>query len=179
MNRVFISLGSNIDKEKNLPAAIQLLAERSRLVAVSSIYETAPVGSQDQPLFWNAAALVKTELDAAAFRQQVLVQIEQQLKRVRTADPNAPRTIDADLILFNTDIFELDDTHHIPDPDFLKYPHVAVPIAELDPELRHPETGEPLQEIAQRLMRQAARGGAATLWRREDVRLGAVGSKEG
>lgn len=159
-NRAVVLLGSNINKEKNLPAAVRLLRQMAEVLAVSSVYETAAVGGgrpetdrgARQPNFFNAAVLVETPLGAADFKQHVLAQIEARLRRVRTADPNAPRTIDADLVLFNDQVFDLDERHHIPDPDLLRFAHAAGPVAELLPEMAHPETGEPLREIATRLL---------------------------
>lgn len=171
-NRVVVSLGSNIDKDKNLPAAVKKLSEMCLLVAVSSAYETTPVGLEDQPTFLNAAALVETDLDAAQFREDVLAKIEKDLKRVRTTDKNAPRTIDADITLFNQQVFDLDPDHHVPDPDLLRLPHVAVPVAELVPDLLHPETGECLKDLASRLVQENAREGAPSLWKRPDIVLG-------
>jgi len=173
MNRVYVSLGSNIEKEKNLVEAVRLLDALCSLLDVSSVYETVPVGLIEQPNFWNAAALLETEHDALAFRREVLRQIESTLNRVRLNNPNAPRTIDADLTLFNQDIFDLDESHHIPDPDLLRFPHVAVPIAEISPEFRHPETGEQLGEIARRLMQSSEEEGKQALWIRPDVVIGA------
>jgi 2-amino-4-hydroxy-6-hydroxymethyldihydropteridine diphosphokinase len=170
-NCVYILLGSNIDKERNLPEAVRLLTTLERVVAVSSVYETAPVGLEDQPHFFNAAVQVETDLTAAAFRRQVLAKIEQLLGRVRTADKNAPRTIDADLILFNDDVFELDATHHIPDPELLEFPHIAVPIAELAPDMPHPETGDRLGYIAAQLATKRTGAGQPSLCRRTDIRL--------
>ena len=113
VNCVYILLGSNIDKERNLPEAVRRLATLTRVTAVSSVYETAPVGLEDQPHFFNAAVLAETELPAATFRTQVLARVEQLLGRVRTADKNAPRTIDADMILFNDAVFDLDETWEV------------------------------------------------------------------
>lgn len=171
MNRVFVLLGSNIDKEKNLPAAVSLLSQSSTISAVSSVFVTTPVGMEDQPLFWNASALIETKLDAFSFRRIVLANVEKSLKRVRTSNRYAPRTIDADITLFNQDVFDLDETHHIPDPDLLKYAHVAVPTAELAPDMKHPETGEPLKKIARRLIAQADTSGRSTLCRVQGVSL--------
>jgi 2-amino-4-hydroxy-6-hydroxymethyldihydropteridine diphosphokinase len=154
VNRIFVLLGSNIEKEKNLPAAARLLTECCQVTAFSQVYETAPVGLREQPHFLNAAALVETELSALVFRDKILSRIERELGRVRTSDKNAPRTIDADIILFDQAVFDLDTDHHIPDPDFLKFPHVAIPVAELAPDMLHPESGEPLSKIAARLVRQ-------------------------
>jgi 2-amino-4-hydroxy-6-hydroxymethyldihydropteridine diphosphokinase len=156
-NRVFVALGSNIDKERNIPASVKLLAELDQLVSVSSVYETIPIGPRDEskwPRFWNAAVLMETSLGARTFRQDVLLEVERALKRKRTTDPFAPRTIDADMVLFNQEVFDLDPEHHIPDPDLLKYAHVAIPIAEIQPDLDHPETGERISEIAKRLLQK-------------------------
>ena len=162
-NRVFIAIGSNINAEENLQAAVRLLAEQCVLLAVSPVYETVPVGTTSQPNFLNAAALIETELSAVDLKREVLLQIERQLRRVRTADKNAPRTIDLDIAMFNSDVLEV-DARHIPDPDILKYAHVAVPLADLAPQYRHPETGQTLREIAERTFM----GG---MMRRDDVQL--------
>ena len=101
LNRVFVALGSNIEPERNLREAVRLLASRCRLLAVSAVYQTQPVGKTDQPDFLNAAALIETELGAAELKTRVLQDIERALGRVRSADKNAPRTIDLDITLFN------------------------------------------------------------------------------
>ena len=170
-NRIFVLLGSNIDKERNLPAAARLLAECCQVTAFSQVFETAPVGLEEQPHFLNAAALVETELSAELFREKILSRVEEALGRVRTPDKNAPRTIDADIILCGQTIFDLDADHRIPDPDLLKFPHVAVPIAELAPDMSHPETGEPLGTIAERLAREQARDHHADLRARVEIDL--------
>ena len=149
-HRAFIALGSNIDSEHNMREAVRLLAERTRLIAVSPVYETAPVAKIDQPNFLNAAALVETDLSAAQLKAAVLQKIERTLGRVRTADKNAPRTIDLDITLFDDEVFELEN-RHIPDPDLLHYPHIAIPMADLAQEFSHPETGQTLLEIATQL----------------------------
>lgn len=178
VNRVFVSLGSNIDKEKNLPAAVRIMCNLCRVVAVSGVYETAPVGLVEQPSFLNAAVIVETELDAHRFRREVLDEVERRLGRVRTEDKNAPRTIDADMVLFNEKIFDLDPEHHIPDPDLLAYPHVAVPLADLDPDFQHPETGERLSLIASRLASKLEQEGVQIFKERSDIELQLAGSPE-
>ena len=146
-NRAFVAIGSNIEPERNLKEAVRRLASRCRLLAVSRVYETKPVGKTDQPDFLNAAVLVETKLGAAALKAQVLQDIERALGRVRTADKNAPRTIDLDITLFNDQVLEIGH-RHIPDPELLRYPHIAVPMADLAPGYVHPESGQTLQEIA-------------------------------
>lgn len=156
LERVFIALGSNIDaplaktgdyREHNLRRAVQLLAERCRLLAVSPVYETLPVGTIDQPNFLNAAALIETDLSPAALKADVLQVVERSLGRRRTTDRNAPRTIDLDIALYGRRVTEVGD-RRIPDPEILRYAHLARPLADLAPTLTHPETGETLGEIA-------------------------------
>jgi 2-amino-4-hydroxy-6-hydroxymethyldihydropteridine diphosphokinase len=147
LNRAAIALGSNIDPKYHLKEAIARLADRSRLVAVSPAYQTEPVGRTDQPAFVNCAALIETRLDARELKWKVLRAIESELDRVRTEDKYAPRTIDLDIALFNDVVLDLDDGH-IPDPDILKYGHVARPLADIVPDWVHPETGERLDRIA-------------------------------
>ncbi len=171
MKQIVVLLGSNIEKERNLPAAVQLLRRLSRVTALSPVYETAPVGLREQPTFFNVAALVETELQPADFRAQVLSTIETRLHRVRTADKNAPRTIDADIILCNDVVGEWADGRRLPDPDLQNFPHVAVPIADLLPHAAHPETGEPLPALAGRLLAEsiAQNEGRPVLWPRPDI----------
>ncbi|HSJ56525.1 MAG TPA: 2-amino-4-hydroxy-6-hydroxymethyldihydropteridine diphosphokinase [Anaerolineae bacterium] len=155
MARVLIAMGSNIDPERNLREAVRRLAERCDVLATSPVYETAPVGKTDQPNFLNAAVLIETGLDAGALKEQVLRAIEQELGRVRTEDKNAPRTIDLDIVLYRGQVV---------DPDVRRYAHVAVPLADLAPEVRDPETGQTLATIAGALP-------ASGLHRRDDVAL--------
>ena len=151
MNTVYLSLGSNINKEYNLPAAVRLLAQHGDLLAASAVYETAPVGNSHDPAFFNAAVTLRTALSPAQLKGEVLAQIEQQLGRQRSADPNAARTIDLDIALFNHEIYVW-GTYRVPDPDILRFAHVALPLADLIPDYKHPETGETLQIIAARLV---------------------------
>ncbi len=166
MSIAYLSLGSNLDKERNLPAAVRLLATHGRLLAVSAVYETAAVGNPGDPAFFNAAVALQTNLPPAELKQQVLARVEQQLGRQRSPDPNAPRTIDVDISLYDDAILDL-GKRHIPDPEIMLYPHIAVPLAELAPQYRHPETGETLAQIAARV---AAAAGQPLL-RRDDIPL--------
>jgi 2-amino-4-hydroxy-6-hydroxymethyldihydropteridine diphosphokinase len=117
------------------------------VLAVSRVYETAPVGFTEQANFLNAAVLVETSRGPAELKTDVLADVEKRLGRVRTENKNAPRTIDVDIALFNEDVLEV-GARRIPDPDILAYGHVALPLADLAPDYRHPETGQTLAEIA-------------------------------
>lgn len=78
--------------------------------------------------------------------------MEERLGRRRTSDKFSPRTIDLDISLFADLILDdPEDGLRIPDPEILECAHVAVPLADLSPDKRHPVTGETLAEIARRL----------------------------
>lgn len=166
MNLAYLSLGSNVDKERNMIACVQLLAEHGRLLAVSAAYETAAVGNAGDPNFLNAAVLLETSLSACELKSEILRPLEDQLGRRRSADPNAPRPIDVDISLFNDEITEL-GKRHIPDPEIMLYPHIAVPLADIAPGYRHPESGETLAAIAQRVTATFQQ----SLIRRDDIDL--------
>ena len=178
---VAVILGSNIDREHNLPAAVRLLSEATNVIGVSTVYETIAVGSHQQPNYFNAVVLLETELTPAELKDGLLTRVEQQLGRRRTADKYAPRTIDLDIVLYgdmDSDYIVVGDyipsdgrPHHIPDPDLLRYLHSAVPVAELLPELKHPETGESLHSIAARLLAKASAGGEEPIRPRPDIDL--------
>lgn len=175
MARVVLTLGSNIDKERNLPAAVALLAARTRVLAVSPVYETEPIGLLAQPIFFNAAVLLATDQPAAALKDGLLRDIETRLKRVRQADNNAPRTIDLDIVLYDDQVFDYTPAdgrpRHIPDRDLLRFAHCALPVADLLPVMAHPETGEPLATLAARLELESRRGGQPAIRPRPDVDL--------
>ena len=113
--RAAIALGSNLDDpEAQVRRGFDEIAsvERTRLLARSRLYRTAPVGYADQPDFVNACALVETSLAPRALLDELLA-IEQRHGRVRTI-PNGPRTLDLDLILYGD--------RHIDEPG-LTVPH--------------------------------------------------------
>lgn len=147
---VFLSLGSNILPEQNLRRAVRLLRTHCHLIALSPVYQTPAQGDTHQADFLNMAVQLTTTLSPAAFKTQVIAEIEQRLGRVR--DPhnkNAPRTIDLDIALWNREVLDYGDRPwHVPDPDITRFAHVAVPLAEIAPDYIHPETGQTLAAIA-------------------------------
>jgi 2-amino-4-hydroxy-6-hydroxymethyldihydropteridine diphosphokinase len=155
MVQALISMGSNVEKEKNIPAAQRALEAQPsiQLAAVSAIYATAAIGADgnqsSQEDFHNAAALIETDLSASELRSALRV-IEEQLGRVRTADKFAARPIDLDIALYGDAVLDLEGSQ-VPDPDIVRYPHVAVPLADIAPAWIHPLTGDTMAEIAQRL----------------------------
>lgn len=147
LNTAYLSLGSNIEPELNIKMAVRLLACYTEVVAVSSVWETEPVGAVKQANYLNAAAIVRTPMQAEQLKERVLLAIEERLGRVRQPDKNAPRTIDIDIMLFNRQILDL-GRRCVPDPELLTRPFVAIPLAEIAPAYIHPETKQTLEEIA-------------------------------
>ena len=147
MARVFIAIGSNLDPERNVRAAVRALAAQVRIVALSTFHATPPLGRPEQPGFINGVIEVETDLPARALKFDVLRCIEAELGRVRGEDRWAPRSIDLDVAIY--DDLEIDEPDlHIPDPEITERPFLAGPLAELAPELVVPGTGRSAAEIA-------------------------------
>lgn len=134
---VYLILGSNIEPEKNTLQAIRLLSRTCNLVKVSSTWETIAVGSTG-PNFLNTALLIESPLSAEEFKTTIIGDLERKLGRIRTADKNAPRTIDLDIILYDQTLLE---------PALWKKAFIAIPLAELVPEYPHPEGKGTLKEF--------------------------------
>lgn len=143
-NTVFIGLGSNTKPEQNLREAVHLLSQQVTIIKASAVYETAPIGGEGRN-YLNAVVELKTDLNPADLKTQVLKNVENQLGRTR--DSSGDVTIDLDILLFNDELYDL-GKRQIPDPGILKYPHIAIPLAEIAPDLRHPITGQSLTDIA-------------------------------
>lgn len=144
LHEAFLSLGSNIDPEKNLPEAVQRLGASGRITAVSSVWQSHAVGSRG-PDFLNTCLLFLTPLSAEDLIRQVLRSVEAALGRQRGPDKNAPRTIDIDLILYDEEPYG---------EDFWSAPFVIVPLAELLPDYPHPRRYEDLETVARRMRKQ-------------------------
>ena len=141
-NRAILLLGSNIDPEKNIFSAIDLLGKIRRK---SQIWKTESYGSKG-PDFLNMAVEIVTDLDKNALKESVIDCVEKTLLRVRTLDKNAPRTIDLDIIIFNGVVV---------DNDVWEKAFVAIPVSELVPDILNPTTGENLIEFAEKIKSSA------------------------
>ncbi len=148
LNRAHIFIGTNIDRQRNYIEALRRLGELGRILRVSRVYETAPIGGGGAD-FYNGAVLLETALDAHALKD-ALGRIEQEMGRIRKGDRYAPRTIDLDLVLYNHDRID-DGRVHVPDPLICKRYFLANALAELTPDYIHPENGRRLVEIADQL----------------------------
>ncbi|MDP3920281.1 MAG: 2-amino-4-hydroxy-6-hydroxymethyldihydropteridine diphosphokinase [Candidatus Omnitrophota bacterium] len=133
MTSFFVSVGSNIDPEKNVPACIELLKQGFRVANMSSIYETNPVGPAGDFKFWNFVV----ELDFGLSK----VELEKKLKTIEDAlgrkrDPQnkfSPRTIDLDII--GSDGWQ-------------DAPFIVIPFAEIAPDHIDKISGKKLRDLA-------------------------------
>ncbi|MEM7008076.1 MAG: 2-amino-4-hydroxy-6-hydroxymethyldihydropteridine diphosphokinase [Thermodesulfobacteriota bacterium] len=137
MSLVYISIGSNLgDRIENCKKAIDEMGAFSKVVKVSSFYETEPVGKEDQPEFINLAAEIDTELPPYELLSE-LNKIEHKLGRERH-EKWEPRIIDLDIIFYD-DLLSKNDGLQIPHPRAHLRRFVLEPICEIDPEFVHPE----------------------------------------
>lgn len=141
MNTAILLLGSNIDPQKNIQKALVLLQNRIHVIKESQIYQTRAVGSQG-PDFLNQAVLIETKLEKHEIKNDLIIEIETQLKRVRTENKYAPRTIDLDLVVFNSEV--LDD-------NVWKFKFAAQPVSELEPDLKDPKSGRSISDLLKNL----------------------------
>ena len=136
MTRAYIGMGSNLgDRAGRLRQAVSRLRTLGRITAISSLYETEPVGYLEQPLFLNAVAALETTLTPIDLLR-ALLGIERDLGRTRTF-PNAPRSLDLDLLLVDAVVLNTDELI-LPHPRLHERAFVLVPLAEIAPAARHP-----------------------------------------
>jgi 2-amino-4-hydroxy-6-hydroxymethyldihydropteridine diphosphokinase len=142
MTRAFVGLGSNLgDREGTILVALSRL---DRVVAVSGLRETDPVGFEDQPRFLNGVAALETELPPRALLDRLL-EVERSLGRTRDGPRFGPRTIDLDLLVYGD--LELDEPGlTIPHPRLHERRFALEPLAELAPELVVPGRG-PVRDL--------------------------------
>lgn len=137
MATAYIGLGANLgDREGTLREAVRRLATLGEVTAVSSLYETEPVGYREQPPFLNAAVALQTRLAPEELMAAMLA-IERGLGRTRSFR-NAPRTLDLDLLLVDDRILDAPGLA-LPHPRLHERAFVLAPLAEIAPTAIHPE----------------------------------------
>jgi 2-amino-4-hydroxy-6-hydroxymethyldihydropteridine diphosphokinase len=149
---VYLSLGSNLHRERCYPLAVKKLTDLGEVAAVSPVYETEPVGMEDGAgRFFNGAALLLTEIEPEELKNRLL-ELEKALGRVHLPGETwLSRPVDVDIALWGNTVGTILG-RPVPDPGILKYVHVALPLADLAPDLIHPVEGRTLAEIAAELV---------------------------
>jgi len=137
----WIGIGANLgDPAWQIAAAVAGLKilPLTRIAAVSSIYRTAPVGGPEQPDYFNAVARIDTALDPDALLHELLA-LERDQGRTRSV-PNAPRTLDLDLLLYSDRIISQGHLS-VPHPRMHLRRFVLEPLLEIDPDCIIPGIG--------------------------------------
>lgn len=138
MSRIYVSIGSNIDRDTHIRAGVAALRERFRDLRLSKVYETKAVGF-DGDDFYNLVVSFDSERDvwqvASALRE-----IELAAGRDRRAERFAARTLDLDLLLYDDLVID-EDGIRLPREEILEYAFVLGPLAEIAPDVRHPVLG--------------------------------------
>ncbi len=150
--RVLLGLGSNVgDRDANIAAALDRLEEEDalRVVAVSRVRTTAPVGGPPQPDYRNAAALADTRLaprDLLAAMQRA----EARVGRRAGGERWGPREVDVDLLLYGDATIDEPDLV-VPHPRMAQRRFVLEPAAEIAPQMRHPVLRRTMRELLEAL----------------------------
>lgn len=166
MALIHIALGSNIDPENNIKAAVTMLRERHPAIRFSSMYRSAPLHHEEQDDFLNAVAAIETDDSLEKFFES-LMHIERKLGK-NPPFRFGPRTIDLDLLLHGDDVHPDEDTwkvsHQakeetgpliIPHPRMHERRFVLEPLTEItDPHSRHPILGKTWQEFLETTLDQ-------------------------
>ncbi len=137
----FVGLGANLgEPETQVRRAIAALGQfpRTRLIAASSLYRSAPVGVGEQPDFINAVAKVETTLSARELLEELLT-AESRFGRERPS-PGAPRTLDLDLLLYGDRVIA-EPGLAVPHPRMHERAFVLMPLAEIAAQISIPRKG--------------------------------------
>ncbi len=139
MPRVYVSIGSNIERERNIRDAVQTLRNLYGPLTLSRVYETTPQGFAGEN-FYNLVAGFDSGESVETVKTR-LAEIEAAHGRRRDGQRLGPRTIDLDLLLYDDNVIHRPGLD-LPRAEIRKYAFVLAPLAEIAPDLRHPESGE-------------------------------------
>ena len=160
---VYLGLGANVgNRLANLRVALARMRTFTRVEAVSRLYETAPVGLEEQPPFLNAACRVVTGLEPAALLR-FLKNLEREIGRRPGGPPSGPRPIDLDILLYGEQVVDTDDLC-VPHPRLAERAFVLAPLCDLAPEMRHPSLGKSMRELLNAVGEVGVKVVAASGW---------------
>jgi 2-amino-4-hydroxy-6-hydroxymethyldihydropteridine diphosphokinase len=136
MASVYISLGSNIDRVANTRAGVTALGSHYGELLLSSVYESVAVGFEGGS-FYNMVIALHTD-EPVTTVVQVLKDIEQLYGRTRQSPKFSSRTLDLDILLYDDQIIDQPGVQ-IPRHEIIKHAFVLWPLAEIAPQLKHPQ----------------------------------------
>jgi 2-amino-4-hydroxy-6-hydroxymethyldihydropteridine diphosphokinase len=145
--KAYLSLGSNLgNKLRFLKEAISKIEESDKITInrISSVYETQPVGYENQDWFLNLVVEIKTSLVPQDLLEYTL-SVEDQMGRKREIK-RGPRNIDIDILLYDNQTIQ---SNHLtlPHPRMHERRFVLLPLAEIAPKLLHPQLMKNIEEL--------------------------------
>lgn len=143
MVRVYLGLGSNVEPRKYLRLGINELSRRYGVLELSNIYRSKAVGF-DGDDFLNLVAGLETDASPQSIHDSIEA-LHVLADRKRGESRFSPRTLDIDLLLYGDQVIETGPVR-VPRADVLKYSFVLGPLAEIAPNLKHPQTGRTMAE---------------------------------
>lgn len=144
MGKAYLSLGSNMDTERNLRSAVAALRDRFGDLSLSPVYRTAPIGF-DGPDFLNAAAIIESDLDPPALNDW-LHALEDAHGRDRSGPRFGDRPLDIDIVFYDDRILRGPGNLRIPRPE-LRHAFVLKPMADIAPDYIDPVSGSTLAQL--------------------------------
>lgn len=139
MAKVYISLGSNIDRDRHTRAGIDALREYFGGLLLSSVYESEAVGFEGDS-FYNMVIALETDQDVFSVAQSLRA-IEEANGRDRSAPKFSSRTLDLDLLLYD-DLIIHEQGLQLPRDEILQRAFVLLPLSEIAADLTHPQTAK-------------------------------------
>jgi 2-amino-4-hydroxy-6-hydroxymethyldihydropteridine diphosphokinase len=141
---IYISLGSNINREENTREGVRALREVFGELTLSSVYESDAVGFEGDA-FYNM--VIGCEVSTPVHKtSRILHNIEDTYGRDRSGPRFSSRTLDLDLLLYDDLVID-EKGLKLPRGEILKNAFVLQPLAEIAPDLKHPETGTSYAEL--------------------------------
>ncbi|MCP8899416.1 2-amino-4-hydroxy-6-hydroxymethyldihydropteridine diphosphokinase [Gilvimarinus xylanilyticus] len=169
MSRVYLSLGSNIDRYRHITAALDALASEFGALDISTVYESEAVGF-DGSNFLNLVVGINTSLPVGELSAH-LKQIEDNNGRNRQGPKFSPRTLDIDILTVDDFVGE-EAGVELPRDEITKNAFVLLPMAELAPDTRHPSLKRSYRELWQDYDQSAQKlWPVAFEWRGEEISM--------